>query len=337
MKKFLLPESGNFYKVNMHSHSTLSDGKQTPEELKELYMANGYSAIAYTEHGKLHDLSYLNDENFLAIKSYEMDMADKNKPAFPLYDGEPLNWQHWNVIHLNLYAKNPSAVTEAVDISDIRFNFTTANINEAIRRANEAGFFVIYNHPHWSLNDYSLYSELEGVRGLEIINGAAFRSSDLDYTPHVCDQMSRLGKRIICVGGDDNHNTRHFFQAWTMVKADELTHNAVVGAIEAGNCYASNGPEIYELYVEDGNVHIKCSDAVGIFYTSAGRRKCAELDTTYENPINEAVLPIDQTDIYFRITVRDARGRRANTRVFWLDEIYEDYSIEKVRSQIAKK
>ena len=33
MRKYLLPEHGNFYKVNMHSHSTLSDGKQTPEEL----------------------------------------------------------------------------------------------------------------------------------------------------------------------------------------------------------------------------------------------------------------------------------------------------------------
>jgi len=335
MKKFLLPENGNFYKVNMHSHSTLSDGKQTPEELKKFYSEHGYSAIAFTEHGKLHDVSYLTDDNFLAIKSYELDMADKSKPANALYEGTPVNWQHWNVIHMNLYAKDPS-ITEAIDISDLRTEFSNANINEAIRRANKAGFFVIYNHPHWSLNDYTLYSELEGVRGLEITNGAAFRSSDMDYTPHVCDQMSRLGKRLICVGGDDNHDTKHFFQAWTMVKAEELTHDAILGAIEAGHCYASQGPEIYELYVEDNNVHVKCSDAVGIFYTSVGRRKCAELDMTYENPVNEAVFPIDPTDIYFRITVRDARGRRANTGVFWLDEIYDDYSIEETISQIRK-
>ena len=336
MKKFLLPESGKFYKVNMHSYSNLSDGRQTPEELKALYMEKGYSAIAYTEHGKIHDLSRLTDENFVAIKSYELDMSDKTKPAFPLYEGEPLNWQHWNVIHMNLYAKDPEKTTEAVDISDLRGEFSTKNINEAIRRANEAGLLVVYNHPHWSLNDYSLYSELEGIHGLEITNGAAFRSSDLDYTPYVCDQMSRLGKRITCVGGDDNHDTKHFFQAWTMVKADELSHDALIGAIEKGHCYASQGPEIYELYVEDNNVHVKCSDAVGIFYTSAGRRKCAELDMTYENPKNEAVFPIDPTDIFFRITVRDARGKRANTGVFWLDEIYEDYSIENIRSQIKK-
>ena len=37
MKKYLLPKSGNFYKANMHCHTTLSDGKKTPEEVKALY------------------------------------------------------------------------------------------------------------------------------------------------------------------------------------------------------------------------------------------------------------------------------------------------------------
>ena len=53
MRIYLLPEHGNFYKVNMHSHSTLSDGHQTPEELKEIYKAHGYSAIAYTWHSMI--------------------------------------------------------------------------------------------------------------------------------------------------------------------------------------------------------------------------------------------------------------------------------------------
>ena len=39
MKKFLLPESGNFYKANLHSHCTVSDGKLTAEEMKAEYPA----------------------------------------------------------------------------------------------------------------------------------------------------------------------------------------------------------------------------------------------------------------------------------------------------------
>ena len=70
MRKYLLPENGRFYKVNMHSHTTLSDGRTTPEEVKEAYKAAGYAAVAYTEHNKLCDLTHLNDEDFIAITSY---------------------------------------------------------------------------------------------------------------------------------------------------------------------------------------------------------------------------------------------------------------------------
>lgn len=34
MKHFLLPETGHFYKANLHCHSTVSDGSRTPEEIK---------------------------------------------------------------------------------------------------------------------------------------------------------------------------------------------------------------------------------------------------------------------------------------------------------------
>ena len=50
MKRDLLPASGNFYKANLHCHSTVSDGALTPEALKELYTKNGYSVIAFTDH-----------------------------------------------------------------------------------------------------------------------------------------------------------------------------------------------------------------------------------------------------------------------------------------------
>ena len=38
MKRWLLPEGLPFFKANLHSHSTVSDGKFTPAELKKAYM-----------------------------------------------------------------------------------------------------------------------------------------------------------------------------------------------------------------------------------------------------------------------------------------------------------
>ena len=36
MKVYLLPQNGNYYKANLHSHSTLSDGKWTVEEMAKM-------------------------------------------------------------------------------------------------------------------------------------------------------------------------------------------------------------------------------------------------------------------------------------------------------------
>lgn len=73
MTHYLLPENGCFYKANLHTHTTISDGRYTPEEIKDYYKARGYSVIAYTDHDVMVDHSDLNDGDFLAITSYEVE------------------------------------------------------------------------------------------------------------------------------------------------------------------------------------------------------------------------------------------------------------------------
>ena len=79
MKKYLLPKEGNFYKANLHCHSTVSDGKWTVEEIKKNYMEKGYSIIAYTDHDVLIPHYELNDENFLALNGVELEFDEGGK------------------------------------------------------------------------------------------------------------------------------------------------------------------------------------------------------------------------------------------------------------------
>lgn len=344
MKQYLLPATGSFYKVNMHSHSTLSDGGQTPEELKAAYKAAGYSAIAFTEHCAMYDLSHLSDDEFIAITSFEFDVSDWENPPFVFYKGRPHCFDHVQCVHLNLYAKAPHnnamvcfnpkylSAKQREQMDKLAYvgeptyerHFTVESINELIREAHKEGMLVVFNHPTWSLNTWDLYSKLEELDGLEIANGASDRSSDLDYTPYVYDQMARAGHRMVCVAGDDNHGPAHFFQAWTMVKAESLTYENLFEGLKNGNCYASQGPEIYELFLEKGEdgkryVTIKTSPAAGIFLTTAGRRKACKL-AEGGDPVSEARFEIKEEDYYFRLTVRDAAGKHANTRIYYLDE-----------------
>ena len=36
-RRYIISPEGNFYKAQLHTHSTVSDGALTPEEVKELY------------------------------------------------------------------------------------------------------------------------------------------------------------------------------------------------------------------------------------------------------------------------------------------------------------
>ena len=76
MRKYLLPETGKFYKANLHCHTTMSDGMKTPEEIKELYMKKGYSVVAYTDHDVFILHNDLTDDNFLAMNGFEVEVMD---------------------------------------------------------------------------------------------------------------------------------------------------------------------------------------------------------------------------------------------------------------------
>ncbi len=45
-----MPPNVNHHKANIHCYSTVSDGKFTPLQLKKMYLANGYSILACTDH-----------------------------------------------------------------------------------------------------------------------------------------------------------------------------------------------------------------------------------------------------------------------------------------------
>ena len=78
MKKILLPEENatlNYYKANLHCHSTISDGTKTPEQLKEDYKAHGYSILSITDHEVFIPHSELSDSEFLMLNGYEIEAS----------------------------------------------------------------------------------------------------------------------------------------------------------------------------------------------------------------------------------------------------------------------
>ena len=71
MKKYFINPDIKQYKANLHCHSNLSDGKLTPQELREAYKKRGYSVLAITDHERPKNHSDLTQEDFLFITGYE--------------------------------------------------------------------------------------------------------------------------------------------------------------------------------------------------------------------------------------------------------------------------
>ena len=158
MKQYLLPESGSFFKVNLHSHTTVSDGRQTPEEVKAFYKANGYSAVAFTDHEIMLDHSDLSDDEFIALTGYEygFDLCPENLLS-ALYEGEHKTWDHAEKVHMNLFSKDPHDIRMvccdlnyiwgnskkyrdvAQYVGDPHYvrNYSIDGVNEVIRAARE--------------------------------------------------------------------------------------------------------------------------------------------------------------------------------------------------------
>lgn len=324
MRKYLLPETGKFYKANLHCHSTVSDGKLTPEEIKKLYMSMGYSIVAYTDHSLLEDHQDLTDEKFLALNGYE-DAIVRDGDAMGVDIGEKNDYYHRKTFHCNFIALEPDNL-ERVPYSREKV-YSAEFVSELFLKGRECGFFGTYNHPTWSGENYEQYMNYHNMHAMEIANYISQTDGYEDYNPRVYADMLRGGERIYCIGADDNHNHKGTDPiegdsggAWTMIKADSLDYRTITKALLDGNFYASQGPEIHEMYIEDDTLFVTTSDAASISFAFEDRRCHIERAKKGET-VNHASVKLDPIYGYVRVTVTDHNGNHANSNAYFLDEI----------------
>lgn len=308
----LLPR-GMYYKANLHCHTTLSDGNMTPEEIKRMYRARGYSIVAYTDHRIYRNHLELNDKDFLALAAYEVNINQKTE-----------NIPMMKVYHLNLYDTDPGFCREEkekspcpqVDYEDIE------GINRYLEEMKRLGFWICYNHPYWSLQTEKDFLPLEHVSAMEIFNYGCELDGLYGYNPRLYDAAVRAGKHWYCLATDDNHNAYpeghglcDSFGGFTMICPEDFTYDGVVKALQKGAYYASMGPEFQELYVEEGILHIKTTPVEKIFVAMQGR-DCYRKAASRGNLITEAAFPLTGKEGYLRVEVQDERGKYASTNAY---------------------
>ncbi len=342
--RYLLPEKGQFYKANLHCHSTLSDGNLTPEELKKAYKEHGYSILAITDHEYMVDHTDMSEEGFLMLNGYEMYVKDMMEPELSRF---------YHTTHLNFIAKTPDvnkhimvdprfmryaaryhAVEDLPRVGDLcTRTYTVSCINRIIKQANENGYLVFYNHPVWSREDLTDVMQYQGLMGMEIYNHGVYATEGYaSDDAQTYDTLLRMGQRLKVFANDDNHNKYPFgdplcdsFGGFNMIKAEKLDYETVIAAIENGDFYASTGPTIEKLYMEGNKIHVECSPAREVFLRTEPRNKAKNriphIGTRAGEVITHAEFEVLPEDGYVRLEIMDHAGKKAYTRAYFVDEL----------------
>ena len=277
-------EGKQWYKGNLHMHTTCSDGQKTPEEAVAVYREKGYDFLALTDHW--HMGKSWQEEGFLMLAGAEYD------------NGADLKEGIYHIVGVGMerepqLEKTPRPKAQTI-IDSIR----------------EAGGMAILAHPAWSMNRAEQAMGLKGLEGCEIYNTTSgIPWNCRPYSGIFLDDMANLGCFLPCMAADDAHHYQgDETGSWIMVQARELSRDAILESLRKGDFYATQGP-LFHVAREGNMIHVTSTPVKSIaFFTDwiwepdravAGEGVCG------------ASFQIKPQDHWVRIELADKDGRMA--------------------------
>ncbi|MFK5998536.1 MAG: CehA/McbA family metallohydrolase [Rhodobacterales bacterium] len=305
MTDAMFSAEGRFYRGNLHTHSTLSDGVLEPAEVCRRYKAEGYDFIALTDHfvGRygypVADTSGFRDDRFTTILGAE------------LHSGAMKNGGIWHVLAVGL--PDDFAPSNAPDFFPLENQETGPEIAQ---RARAAGAFVAIAHPEWSGMTLDDARSIEAAHAVEIYNHGCYAGCDRGFGLHTLDLLLNEGRKLTLCATDDAHFYEpDHFGGWVMVKAAKNTPEALLEALKTGHHYASQGPEFRDIRWFDDAVEVDCSSVAAIIVSGPGTPTA----TLHGHSMTTARLPLTRlADAnWVRVTLVDHAGKRAWSNPHW--------------------
>ncbi len=298
---------GRFFRGNLHTHSTLSDGRLPPGEVCRRYRAQGYDFIALTDHFvglygyPVADTTGFRGDGFTTILGAE------------LHSGAMSNGEIWHVLAVGLPAD--FAVADAPDFAPVAGQESGPEI---ARRAREAGAFVAVAHPQWGGLAFEDAMSIEAAHAVEIYNhGCAVEAARGDGW-HMADLMLSAGRRVTAIATDDAHfASPDAFGGWVMVKAGENAPEALLAALKAGQFYASQGPELRNVCVEDGEIVVESSAVERVIVQGHASAAICEAGQSLTR-VRMSLAKFAESP-WVRVTVLDSAGGAAWSNPIWQD------------------
>ncbi|MBN2907686.1 MAG: CehA/McbA family metallohydrolase [Rhodobacteraceae bacterium] len=296
---------GRFYRGNLHTHSDRSDGALPPQEVCRRYRAEGYDFIALTDHFiglydyPITDTTGFRDAGFTTILGAEM------------HSGAMANGELWHILAVGLPAD--FAPPNAPGFRPVADQETGAEIAQ---RCVQAGAFVAIAHPQWSGLTMEDARGITAAHAVETYNHGCATGCDRADGFHTLDLLLSEGRHLTLVATDDAHFTEpDHFGGWVMVKALENTPEALLDALKAGRFYSTQGPELRDIRLGEGQIEVDCSPVASVIVQGHG----SAAQAIHGQSMTTARMDLGRfaNSPWLRVTVIDRAGRRGWSNPLW--------------------
>lgn len=279
------------YKIGLHIHTNLSDGRVSPEECGRIYKEAGFDAIAITDHWKYGAEGELSGLKIFSGCEYHVGNADTVEGVMHIVgvgmDSEPAN---------------------------LTRESTRQEIIDGIR---SSGGIAIFAHPAWSLNAPDHAKALSGFGALEIYNTVSeCGQSNRPYSGYLVDLLANEGIAYPLIATDDTHYYAGSDEtkAYIMVKAKSLDQKAILEAIANCDFYATQGPELHVSRRGD-KIIVHCSECETLAFMS---NRVWAPDRMKRGAVTYAEYQLTDVEKWIRVEVKDKNGLYAWSNIIVL-------------------
>ncbi len=292
-------------KGNLHTHTTRSDGRGTPEEVIRLYFSKGYDFLALTDHRLYNYQNFAKEIPITILPGMELDKR---------MEGPGIHCFHTVCLGPSREDGNGFAQDQVFESGIVRDQEDFQQVLDMVHANNN---FTFYCHPQWSRTPAREFEKLKGNFAMEIWNSGCAVENEMDTNAAHWDELLLQGKRIFGAATDDCHKADHYGLGWVKVNSKNDI-SSILRALYEGAFYSSCGPDIYDFYVKDGVATVECSPCDRIIFL--GGLTPSKLFRSENGPIQRAEIKIPEYLRYIRACVVDEKGRRAWTNPIFLSQ-----------------
>jgi hypothetical protein len=292
--------SGEWLRCALHAHTTESDGELAPDLLARHYARAGFDVLAVTDHWKRTEATA---DGLLVLPSIELNCILPGAR-----DG--------HVLGLGIECEPAELAALGAEYADLG---RTADWIEA-----HAGVAYLA-HPYWTGVVPGTLELPANVAGIEVWNAGCELEVGRGLSAVHWDELAEAGRLCLGLATDDSHHPGFDSgHAWTWLRAEERSREAVLAALAAGTFYSSAGPALRDVARDGDVVEVACSPCRAITLVSgktlgaavnAGRMGYVHagriLDTDDEGLIVRARLELPPAARHARVEVTDSVGRKA--------------------------